>query len=213
MTEENVYKTFKTKKDLNTYVKDAIAGMDSADDLFCVGIDAKGEKGEFTPSVSFENTADESTMAAFIDKYGQEMEIRLLEWGENTKRGRHEKKQRKAAENPQGQSGGGRRSSLAGAEIHPREMKEGEEPEHTFKNPRREGTHGWHSWEILRKHWEENGGRPMNYDDYVKAGGRPNDLRWDYDRGHVRVIKPDTAGAPADESEGTSAPANESENA
>lgn len=39
------------------------------------------------------------------------------------------------------------------------------------KNPRREGTAGHKSWSVIR-----NG---MLYDDYIKAGGRRQDLVWD----------------------------------
>ena len=37
-------------------------------------------------------------------------------------------------------------------------------------NPRRRGTHGWHSWNILKN----NG--PMCYDDYISKGGRRRDF-------------------------------------
>lgn len=46
-------------------------------------------------------------------------------------------------------------------------------------NPRREGTHGHRSWELIK-----NG---MTYEAYIEAGGRPNDLKWDLDREWVSV--------------------------
>ncbi len=46
-------------------------------------------------------------------------------------------------------------------------------------NPRRTGTNGWHSFEIVRK----NDG--LTYAAYIEAGGRPNDLAWDIDHGFV----------------------------
>ena len=44
-------------------------------------------------------------------------------------------------------------------------------------NPRRPGTHGYRSWEII----EEAGGE-MSYGDYRDAGGRARDLLWDRHR-------------------------------
>ena len=50
-------------------------------------------------------------------------------------------------------------------------------------NPRRPGTHGWRSYEILR----DAGRRNLTYEQYIEAGGRSNDLAWDLDKGHVEV--------------------------
>lgn len=49
------------------------------------------------------------------------------------------------------------------------------------KNPRREGTHGYNSWELIK-----NG---MTYEKYIAAGGRRNDLAWDLERGFVKLEK------------------------
>jgi hypothetical protein len=66
---------------------------------------------------------------------------------------------------------GTRSSPFDGKTLHP--VRE--------KNPRREGTFGWHSYEIIRK-------KPgITYEDYRKAGGRPNDLAWDIDHQYVRT--------------------------
>ncbi len=46
-------------------------------------------------------------------------------------------------------------------------------------NPRRKGTHGWRSWELI-----ENG---MTFEEYKSRGGRSQDLRWDIDRGRCEV--------------------------
>ena len=46
-------------------------------------------------------------------------------------------------------------------------------------NPRRHGTYGYRSWEII-----EDG---MFYEAYYAAGGRQRDLKWDLDKGWVRV--------------------------
>lgn len=46
-------------------------------------------------------------------------------------------------------------------------------------NPRRKDSHGFRSLEIIRK-------QPgLTYEAFVAAGGRPNDLRWDVNHGHV----------------------------
>lgn len=49
----------------------------------------------------------------------------------------------------------------------------------TSENPRRPGTHGHRSWEIA----EQN----PAIEDYIKAGGRMNDLRWDIERGWAEI--------------------------
>ena len=46
-------------------------------------------------------------------------------------------------------------------------------------NPRRAGTNGWNSFEIVRK----NDG--LTYAAYIAAGGRPKDLAWDIEHGYV----------------------------
>jgi hypothetical protein len=48
-------------------------------------------------------------------------------------------------------------------------------------NPRFPGSFGYHSWNII----QANPG--IVYEDYLKAGGRNNDLRWDLAREFVRV--------------------------
>lgn len=42
-------------------------------------------------------------------------------------------------------------------------------------NPRRPGSHGFKSYEIIR----EAGAKGISYEDYIARGGRGNDLRWD----------------------------------
>ena len=53
-------------------------------------------------------------------------------------------------------------------------------------NPRREGTWGWRSYNILMNAPE--GG--ISYENYLKAGGRNRDLAWDIARGRVEVTPP-----------------------
>lgn len=49
-------------------------------------------------------------------------------------------------------------------------------------NPRRPGTAGFKSFEIIR---DKPAGVP--YADYIAAGGRPNDLRWDLEHKYAEV--------------------------
>jgi hypothetical protein len=49
-------------------------------------------------------------------------------------------------------------------------------------NPRRAGTNGHRSYTILL-----NSPHGITYEDYIKAGGRPNDLGWDVERGWAAV--------------------------
>jgi hypothetical protein len=48
-------------------------------------------------------------------------------------------------------------------------------------NPRRPGSHGYNSLEIIIR-------KPgVSYDEFIKAGGRAQDLRWDIDKNYVSV--------------------------
>jgi hypothetical protein len=47
------------------------------------------------------------------------------------------------------------------------------------KNPRREGTWGYRSWELIKD--------GMSYEAYKAAGGRNNDLQWDIDRKRIQM--------------------------
>lgn len=47
------------------------------------------------------------------------------------------------------------------------------------KNPRRVGTHGYKSFELIKD--------GMTYEAYRLAGGRTNDLAWDIDHGYVEM--------------------------
>jgi hypothetical protein len=67
--------------------------------------------------------------------------------------------------------GAGRPSAFAGKVI--RKVAD--------KNPRREGTHGFNSWECIK-----NG---MSYEKYLEAGGRRTDLAWDLAKGYVKLEK------------------------
>ena len=53
----------------------------------------------------------------------------------------------------------------------------------SVRNPRREGTKGFHSMGILI-----NAGEPVSYESYIAQGGRPNDLAWDLEKGHVVLV-------------------------
>lgn len=63
----------------------------------------------------------------------------------------------------------GRNSSYASKKIYKK----------TEENPRRENTHGHKSFSVIK-----NG---MTFEDYIAAGGRANDLRWDLERGHLEL--------------------------
>ena len=52
------------------------------------------------------------------------------------------------------------------------------------KNPRREGTHGHRSMEIIMK----AGKKGITYAAYIEAGGRNNDLNWDVEKDNVELV-------------------------
>lgn len=70
------------------------------------------------------------------------------------------------------QSAPGRKSKFSGKRIVPSRKD----------NPRRPGSHGYRSYEIVRK-------RPkgISFEDYIERGGRTQDLQWDLDHGFVKV--------------------------
>jgi len=51
------------------------------------------------------------------------------------------------------------------------------------KNPRRENTHGFNSMGIII-----NAGGSVSYEEYIAQGGRPNDLAYDIEKGHVELV-------------------------
>jgi hypothetical protein len=76
----------------------------------------------------------------------------------------------KAARKNRGAAGGpGRVSAYSGKRIV-RLVKE---------NPRRKGTHGYKSWNLLKK--------GMTYEQYLAAGGRRVDLAWDLAKKNVKL--------------------------
>jgi hypothetical protein len=50
------------------------------------------------------------------------------------------------------------------------------------ENPRRAGTHGQKSFDIILR-----AGGSIKYEDYKERGGRNNDLQWDIDRKYVEI--------------------------
>ena len=50
-------------------------------------------------------------------------------------------------------------------------------------NPRREGTWGWKSWNII----QEAGPDGISFEDYASKGGRSNDLDWDIKKGNTVI--------------------------
>jgi hypothetical protein len=85
----------------------------------------------------------------------------------STKKGKGSAKKGKAS---RGAAGAGRTSAFSGQRII-RLVKE---------NPRRKGTAGWKSWNLLKK--------GMTYEQYIEAGGRRGDLAWDLDRKNVKLV-------------------------
>lgn len=57
------------------------------------------------------------------------------------------------------------------------------------ENPRKEGTHGRKSFDIVLK----AGAKGISYEDYKAAGGRLNDLQWDIDRNKIEAVTPEVA--------------------
>lgn len=63
----------------------------------------------------------------------------------------------------------GRTSTLAGKTI----------VKLSAENPRREGTNGWKSWNLISE--------GMTYEQFIAAGGRRVDLAWDIKAGHIEL--------------------------
>lgn len=60
-------------------------------------------------------------------------------------------------------------------------------PETKVKNPRRSGTHGHNSLEIVRK----SQGAQIRVGDFLAKGGRRVDMNWDIDKGNLTVVHKD----------------------
>jgi hypothetical protein len=54
-------------------------------------------------------------------------------------------------------------------------------------NPRREGSHGWHSHKIVLAAMPDG----ITVKDFQDKGGRRGDLQWDLKHGHMKVVEPD----------------------
>lgn len=99
---------------------------------------------------------------------GQETEIK-----DRPKRGRPPKEKAPKEPKPEGER---KRSERFGqtATLYP-------QGDALPSNPRRADSHGWRSLEIIRT-------KPgISVNEFLKAGGRLNDLRWDIEYGRVRV--------------------------
>lgn len=81
----------------------------------------------------------------------------------------------KDSKKEKGDGAKGRKSSNAGKIIRVADAK--------AENPRRPETHGHTSYEIVKKAGKDG----ISYEDYIKKGGRPNDLAWDLERGWAKV--------------------------
>lgn len=87
----------------------------------------------------------------------------------STKKGKKGASKKAATSNGESKGGPGRQSMYSGKTII--RLVKG--------NPRREDTHGWHSWNLLKK--------GMTYEQYIAAGGRRVDLAWDIMKGNVKL--------------------------
>lgn len=76
----------------------------------------------------------------------------------------------------------GRKASFGGKQLYPdASLLGGDDSPATYQNPRRKNSNGYRSLQLIID-------RPgITTDDYVAAGGRLNDLRWDVAHGNVRA--------------------------
>lgn len=188
---------FDKKNAAKAAAKNAINSMENAEGLYCVGLEAQPHPHNpkaHRAKITFQNTQDEPVMAEFIERHGKEFEIVLVEWTEGSTRAKAEAKA--AAKATAGgtkrtkRTGATKRSKHAGATIVPGAATE-KRPD-PVQNPRKEGTHGWNSWNLLMACWKRNvddgKGEVATYEEYIAEGGRPNDLQWDADHDYVKII-------------------------
>lgn len=115
---------------------------------------------------------------ATAEKTVTDLMTALTEINTGTSKPSAAKKAAKNAAKATGEKGTSKRTKFANAEHRLYKLVK--------KNPRREGTNGYKSFELVR-----NG---MTYRQYVEAGGRNNDLRWDVDKGYI-VLSPEAISA------------------
>lgn len=116
-------------------------------------------------------------MTAFKDRESAEIAVAdlLLAFRAKDKKGTALEGSTAKAPKARGENfGRGRTSSHAGKFI----SRKGE---HVKTNPRKEGTHGWKSFELIPSKGS------ISYESYIEKGGRSNDLAWDLERGYVEV--------------------------
>jgi hypothetical protein len=76
----------------------------------------------------------------------------------------------------------GRKATAAGQKLFPADFHNARiTPEYIGTNPRRKGSHGYRSLQIII----DNPG--IITEDYLSKGGRLNDLRWDIAHGNVKA--------------------------
>jgi hypothetical protein len=76
----------------------------------------------------------------------------------------------------------GRKASFAGKKLFPSEtLLGGDDSPQTYQNPRRNGSHGYKSLQLIINH------PGLTTETYLQKGGRLNDLRWDVKHGNVKA--------------------------
>lgn len=82
-----------------------------------------------------------------------------------------------------------------GAEKKPRQARGSRAAEYLGKtivpkvseNPRREGTRGHKSMQVVLDHHKNHGYKGITFAKYVELGGRAEDLAWDLTKGSVEI--------------------------
>lgn len=121
------------------------------------------------------NSGSKKTIVKFSDRITAERRVAELITAHNELAGQtsKESKTKKMTEAPTAptneKSTRGRTSTLAGKTI----------VKLSAENPRREGTNGWKSWNLISE--------GMTYEQFIAAGGRRVDLAWDIKAGHIEL--------------------------
>lgn len=174
------------KNKLKKEVREAVDGIEIGDGevpLFREKVgweEDEDDKEVILGYVVLHNAEDEAPVQRLMEIAEGKFNVYLQEWTEESKRGKWEAKK-------DGKTTRRVNSTYKGHNIFlTDDVIDAESGEVT--NPRREGTHGYNAFEVVKKYLEENGREGgMPYEKYIELGGASNHLNWDVGHNYVET--------------------------
>lgn len=169
------------KNDLKKHVRDIVDSITAEGDevpLFRDRVGTEVPEGETLMKgfVVLHNRMEEPVVQRLLQAAGDSFIVYCEEWTAESKRGKWEQKKSGA---PRTRTVSG---TYKGATITPTYKNS----EGVLANPRKDGTAGHIAYNILLAHFNEHQ-TGMKYEDYIKAGGRSDHVRWDHGHNYIEV--------------------------